>query len=229
VVAVCRAAHDFFLKTTAIPHRKLTFIYNGIPLEKFLSLHPAPERPGFTFGTVGRLVPVKNHRSLLQAFSLVAHRMPGCRLEILGDGPLRQELETLSQHLGIAHLVLFHGSSLDVARFLSRLDAFVLCSDSEGLPLTLLEAMAAGLPVVATEVGGIPELVRDARCGWLCPVSDHGRLADAMLRVAESGERQEMGARGRASAIQSYSLEKMGAKYEHLFREILEMKGQAAS
>jgi glycosyltransferase involved in cell wall biosynthesis len=221
VVAVCQAAREYFRNSTAIPARKLACIPNGIPAEKYLAIRPKTPDSTFVFGSVGRLVAVKNHRCLLTAFSLLLRRKPNCRLELLGDGPMRLELEELSRSLGIQHAVDFRGSDLDVPSFLSRLDAFVLCSESEGLPLTVLEAMAAGLAVIGTAVGGIPELLADGPCGWLCPPSQPERLVEMMVNAAEAADRMEIGARGRERVRDHYTLARMTEEYELLFRGIL--------
>jgi glycosyltransferase involved in cell wall biosynthesis len=224
IVSVCQTAHTFFEERTGIPRSKLEVIYNGIPLEKFLPSHCDKPREGFVFGAVGRLVPVKDHHSLLKAFQLVKHRRPDCRLEILGDGPLRRELEELARSLGVADAVQFHGSHLDVSSFLHRVDTFVLSSVSEGLPLTMLEAMAAGLPVVATSVGGVPELIGATGCGWLCPPGHPEALAESMITAAQSSQRNEMGREGQSFVIQRYSLDKMAREYEKLFERLLSQK-----
>jgi glycosyltransferase involved in cell wall biosynthesis len=229
VAVVCGAARDFFQRHSLIPRRKFTLIRNGIPLAKFLALpFPGASAP-FVFGTVGRLVPVKNQRLLLEAFALLAARRPGCRLEILGDGPLREELGAFSRSLGIAGAVAFHGSSLEVPTFLRRLNTFVLTSSSEGLPLTILEAMAAGLPVVATAVGGIPEIIRAADCGWLCEESLPQALATQLAAAVDTREARSIGGRGRQYVAQEHSLEKMAQDYEQLFQSILQEKGRGSA
>jgi len=220
VVSLCKAAEDYFEHHTYVPKRKLHVIPNGIDLQRFAHIEPAVPASGTVFGTVGRLVPVKDHRTLLEAFAIVLHRNPSCRLEILGDGPLRHDLADLSHRLGLADAVSFRGASFDVPGFLARLQVFVLASVSEGLPLTVLEAMASGLPVVATAVGGVPDLVR-ADTGWLCPPSDPTRLAEAMLTASAAEERPAMGARARQHARARFSTTRMAREYERLFEELL--------
>jgi glycosyltransferase involved in cell wall biosynthesis len=220
VVAVCKTARDYFQQNTMIPERKLTVIYNGIPMDNFLAISPRRGGPEFVFGAVGRMVPVKDHGMLLRALALVRGLGFRCRLEILGDGPLRPELEQLARDLDLAENVRFHGFRSDVWNFLAGVDAFVLCSLSEGLPLTVLEAMAAGLPVIATSVGGVPELIEDAQCGWLCPPSQTNRLSDMMVAAIQSAELGEMGKRAREKA-KAYSVVRMVDEYESLFRSLL--------
>jgi glycosyltransferase involved in cell wall biosynthesis len=222
IVAVCRKAQDVFGENIAVPSRKLTLIYNGIPLHSFLEIPLRLPRREFVFGAVGRLVPVKDHGSLLKAFQIVVRRYPHCRLEILGDGVLRQSLLDTIRSCGLEHSATLRGASHDVAGFLAGIDVFAMCSLSEGLPLTVLEAMAAGLPVVSTAVGGIPELVEGSQCGWLCDPGRSDQLAEAMMLAVESADLRERGARARAYAAQHCSLAEMTNQYEGLFRKLLD-------
>lgn len=223
VVAVCPMAYRAFCRGRVIPVAKLVAINNGIPLENFLGVEAGPPSPNFTFGIVGRLVPVKDHSSLLTAFRLVQEAAPHCRLEILGDGPLRADLQRRAAEQGIAAKVLFHGFSSRVADVMRRWHVSVLCSLSEGLPLGVLESMAAGLPIVGADVGGLRDLVEGGQCGWVCPSSDSDALAKAMLRAVETAPAvlREMGASGRAHVVEHYSLSRMTEEYERLFTELL--------
>jgi glycosyltransferase involved in cell wall biosynthesis len=229
VVACCEAVGQHVRKATWIARRKTCVIPNGIPLERFLAIQrPAPGKE-FVFGTVGRLVPVKDQRSLLRAFALLRSERSDCRLEILGDGPLRAELEQEAETLGIRRAVTFHGSSLDVAQFLARIDTFLLTSTSEGLPLTLLEAMAAALPVIGTAVGAIPELVSSANAGWVCAPGNVSDLASAMKAAATSPLLPEMGRRARQLVSREYSLLAMTSAYERLFQQQLEARRRSTT
>ena len=229
VVAVCKMAYETFRAGRVIPGRRLEMISNGIHLERFLNSGPRARRSEFTIGVVGRLVPVKDHATLLRAMKLVISHQPGCRLEILGDGPARNELESLAAELGIQEHVVFRGFDTNVAGFLQELDLFVICSVSEALPLTLLEAMAAGLPVVGTEVGGIPDLIRDGACGWLCPPSDPVKLSEAILEAHASPARSEYGRRGQAFVNLEHSVETMTDRYERLFQNLLSHRSNGTS
>jgi glycosyltransferase involved in cell wall biosynthesis len=177
---------------------------------------------------VGRLAPVKDHQTLLRAFALLSGRYPNARLEILGDGPLRASLASVANELGIANRVRLQPPTLDVAAFLARLHTFVICSLNEGLPLTLIEGMAAGLPVVATSVGGMPELVRGAGCGWLAPPANPVELASRMEAAINSTSRTELGMRGRRYALEFHSLAAMADAYERLFEGLLGGKRPAS-
>jgi glycosyltransferase involved in cell wall biosynthesis len=229
VVPCCEAVGAHLRHVTLVARRKLTVIPNGVPLERFRAIRPHAAENDFVIGSVGRLVPVKDHHSLLKAIAMIRREEPRVRLEILGDGPLRSALEQTARDLGIGSNVAFHGSSLDVPGFLSRLDTFVLCSLSEGLPLTLVEAMAAGLPVVGTTVGAIPELVGAAGCGWLCSPGDPGQLAAALLKSLRCDARAQRGLRGRDYVLEHHSVESMTNAYEQLFGELLEARRGAMS
>jgi glycosyltransferase involved in cell wall biosynthesis len=221
VVACCTSVEKHLRRVTRIARSRLTMIPNGIELDRFLNVAPVPRKGQLTFGAVGRLVAVKDQSSLIRAFAEASRVRPEARLEILGAGPLHAALVERARELSVADRVTFHGSSLDVASFLSRIDVFVLCSLSEGLPLTMLEAMAAGLPVVGTEVGEIPELVRGGSCGWLCAPSAPEQLARAMLEAAESERRAEMGQSGREYVVKRHSVDRMVTNYQELFKELL--------
>lgn len=221
LVGVCPIVGETLRRHYMLETHKTTVINNGIELEKFLRIKPRPTANPFVFGTVGRLVPVKDQKTLLEAFAAVVRSRPNCRLEILGDGELRPQLEKQAQLLGLHQSVRFRGFSRDIPEFLAELDAFVMSSLSEGLPLTVLEAMAAGLPIVATSVGGVIRLVEDAGCGWLCPAAQPAALAFSMLQALESGNKRVLGDRGRASVLRDYSVAKMTADYEALFLRLL--------
>jgi glycosyltransferase involved in cell wall biosynthesis len=224
VVSVCRHVEDTLRGQFPLPARKCSVIYNGIPVDSLLKLGPRPAGGATVFGTMARLIPVKDHRALLMAFAAIHGRYPNTRLRILGDGELRPALERQAVELGLEGSVAFLGWSPDVANFLAQTDIFVLSSLSEGLPLTVLEAMAAGRPLVATAVGGVPEVVEDARCGWLCPPGDAAALADAMERALGAPDRSQRGANGRARVIEQHSLAAMTDRYESLFAELLRAK-----
>jgi glycosyltransferase involved in cell wall biosynthesis len=221
VVACCEAVGAHLRRVTTVAKRQLAVIPNGIPLEKFTSISPSRQRKGTVFGAVGRLAAVKDHGTLLRAFALAAESLPDITLELLGDGPLMGALKANAQGLGIRDKVVFHGATLDVAAFLAHIDVFAVTSLSEGLPLTLIEAMAAGLPVVATAVGAIPEIVSEAGNGWLCNPGEPDELAQALLSAARCDSRRERGLRGRRYAMQHNSAEVMTKAYETLFELIL--------
>ena len=223
VIAVCPTAFQVFRQRSIIPRSKLITINNGIPLDVFLKVTPRATDANFVFGIVGRLATVKDHRTLLEAFSIVIQARPECRLEILGDGILRGDLERHAHALGLADNVIFHGYSADVPAFMERINVSILCSLSEGLPLSVLEAMASGIPVVGTDVGETRDLIQAARSGWFCPPKCPDKLAEAMLHAVTSRfeDRLAMGARARAFVVENYSLNRMIDNYERQFDQLL--------
>jgi glycosyltransferase involved in cell wall biosynthesis/peptidoglycan/xylan/chitin deacetylase (PgdA/CDA1 family) len=221
VVSVCPQVHTVFQKSFPLPPKKLCIVDNGIDLARFLGIPRHPPRETVTFGIIGRFDPVKDHKNLLYAFAILRKRHPHVQLRLLGDGALRHDLEELARTLSISDDVHFEGFSLDIARFLRNIDIYVLSSRSEGLPLTLLEAMGAALPVVATAVGEVPSILSNARCGWLCPPSNPDRLAEAMETAIQEPDLATFGARGRNAADKYYSLQRMARDYESLYDTLL--------
>jgi glycosyltransferase involved in cell wall biosynthesis len=168
--------------------------------------------------TVARLSPEKDLACLLQAMALVMARDPSIRLEIAGDGPCREELVRLAQELGLGGTVRFLGEVRDVPALLRRASVFILPSRSEGISLTLLEAMAAGVPVIATRVGGNPEVVVDGQTGLLVPAQSPNDLADALLRIRGNNEdAQLLGRAGRRRVESHFDIRTMVAHYERLY------------
>ena len=204
----------------------ITVIYNGIEgisfnrqydrSEIFQELNITPTAK--IIGIVARLDPIKNHRCLIRSMKKVAIFFPDTVLLIIGDGPLRHELEELVLSEGLQKIIFFLGIRDDIPRLLSVLDVFVLCSLSEGLPLTILEAMAAGCPIVATAVGGIPEIIQDGREGNIIPSDDPDKLAEAISGILGNEEkRREMGDKAKKRFEEKFTLRAMVKKYEELY------------
>ncbi|MBY0496299.1 MAG: glycosyltransferase [Cyanobacteria bacterium] len=203
------------------PSRRLCVLYNGIdPGERPTAQqrHSARVALGvpdeaFVVGTVGRLDPVKNLPLLLRAHVLAVAANPNVRTVIVGDGPERAGLEAKAAELGIERSLIFSGYRQDVRFLMSGFDVFVNCSSYEGVSLTILEAMASTLPVVATPVGGNPEVVVDQETGLLVPAMPR-TLADAMAALAKSPRRrQDMGNAGRWRVIRHFSIARMVDDY----------------
>jgi sugar transferase (PEP-CTERM/EpsH1 system associated) len=202
--------------------------YNGVDVDRFRPAtpvaDPAPAQR-FRIGTVGRLDPVKNHAALLQAFHDLVDGRPDLAerssLVVVGDGPLREALEARAGALGLQGRVEFTGSRDDTPELVRSFDLFVLPSLNEGISNTILEAMASGVPVLATRVGGNPELVVDGTTGTLCPPGDPRALVEGMARYADDGDRRRAhGAAGRARAVAQFSLDAMVTRYLDIYDEI---------
>lgn len=166
---------------------------------------------------VANLREVKGHRYLLEAVALLEKRMPRLRLLLVGTGELQEELEQLARDLGIRDRVVFAGRRHDVPNCLAASDIFVLPSLSEGTPLSILEAMRAGLPVVATRVGGIPEIVEDGRSAFLVPSGNPQALAEALLAVGESSVAASLGECGQQRFHDRFSRSTFIDRYAKLF------------
>lgn len=208
--------------------RRIELIPNGVDVERYATgersalrrrLDLPPDRTLIV--CVARLHPVKDHDTLVRAFARVAAERPETDLLLVGDGPRREALTRLASELAIDDRVSFLGVRHDVPELLQAADLFCMTSLSEAASLTVLEAMAAGLPIVVTAVGGNPELVEEGRNGLLAPRGDHEAVAGALLRLASSPEeRARMGAEGRRRVESSYRLDQTVDAYLELFRRV---------
>ncbi len=225
---VCDKARENFLRYRIIPAAKAITVYNGIPVGRFQPRSPEARKQllaetgwadnSVLLGIVARLNPPKDHKMLLRAMALVRQGAPPARLVVVGNGPLRAELESLSLELGLQDAVRFLGDRSDVQALLPGLDIFVLSSVTEGYSISLLEACAAALPIVATDVGGNREIVRDGTNGFLVPARSPEEFSDAVLRlVRDSGLRAEMGRRNRQFAEEGGSVQTMAERYNVLY------------
>jgi glycosyltransferase involved in cell wall biosynthesis len=160
-------------------------VYLGIDLDRFRSADRALPPNGPVIGNVARLSEQKGQRFLVDALPRIAERHPGARVALVGDGPLRAALERQAASLGVAEHVVFAGQRHDVPRWLASFDVFALPSLFEGLCYAVIEAQAAGVPVVATPVGGVRDTVVDGETGILVPAEDSAALADAIVRLLD--------------------------------------------
>jgi glycosyltransferase involved in cell wall biosynthesis len=225
VVAVSLDAADVARSVDRVPPDRIRVIRNGVDVS--IITPPAARSPGWHVVHVARLNAVKDQTTLLHAARLVLDHQPGFRLDIVGDGERRGELEQLSADLGLRDAVCFRGLQADVRPFLAGADAFILSSVSEGIALTLLEAMAAALPVVATDVGGNREVVIPGETGFLVPARDPAALARALIMLLGDPERAaRFGAAGRARVATEFALGTTVAAYESLYGELLDRRAR---
>jgi glycosyltransferase involved in cell wall biosynthesis len=173
-------------------------------------------------GAVGRLVEEKAFHVLIEAISKLAVTSPGVRLVLVGDGPLRAELERCADDLGVSERVIFAGMRMDVPSVLAALDVFAMSSKSEGLPVVLLEAMAAGKPIAATKVGGIPEVAADHEEALLVAPNNPSELARAIGELmADHTLADRLGKQARAKVVAHYSVAASVGKLEEVYRDLL--------
>lgn len=175
----------------------------------------------FVFGNVGRLSPQKAPTDLVEAFARVARAHPEACLLLVGDGPLRGEVESLIARLGISDRVTLLGLRRDVPELIAAFDAFLLASLWEGLPRTILQAMAAGLPVVATRVDGVSDAVRDGETGYLVPPADSPALADRMERLISNPETSRALGQAGCARVDTFSARHMVAQLSGLYEELV--------
>jgi sugar transferase (PEP-CTERM/EpsH1 system associated) len=217
------------------PARKVALAVNGIDTQRFAAADGGGTRrhlgagPGaFLVGTVGRLAEIKRQDVLLRGFARLRQVVPAARLVLVGDGPERGSLTALARQLGIEAAVTFTGARDRPEDYVAAMDVLVLSSRSEGMPLAVLEAWAAGKPVVATPVGGVPELIRDGDTGLLFPVGDVAGLADRLAGLAaDPAARSRLGQAGRRRVMAEYDVRVMADRYEASYRALLPRTGGA--
>ena len=234
IIAVARTVKDSLVRFDNAPEDKITVIYNAIEAERFRipidvaekkrSLGIDPGRP--IVGNVARHFEVKGQRYLIEAVAQVRACVPDVVFLLVGDGPDRGELVRLADSLGVSESVVFAGMRADVDEILQVVDLFTLSSLGEGLCMAILEAMAAGKAVVATEVGGNPELVAHGQTGLTVPSKDPKALAEALIELLSDGERRlAMGRTAMEIIDRKFSMAECVARTEALYEELAESKG----
>jgi glycosyltransferase involved in cell wall biosynthesis len=232
---ISQAAADHFIAEGIVPKELLRVVPNGVDADLFREVLPEArdavrrslglERE-FVWLAVGRFEIAKDYPNMLRAFARVREQHPRSVLLLVGRGSLQGETETLVQALDLGTQVRFLGVRDDVPELMSAADGYVMSSAWEGMPMVLLEAAAAGLPIVATRVGGNHEVVCDEESGFLVPPRAPDLLGLAMLRLMESSEahRRSMGDRGRQHIRANYGLSRVVERWEIIYREVLARK-----
>jgi len=208
------------------PLRKTNYvIYNGIDLQRFVPIHTDDAKRflglcGFlTVGSVGKLIPRKGYKYLLNAIPKIKKFFPNIKIVLTGDGEEEKNLKFLSQKLGLQEDVIFLGTRRDIPKIMSSFDVFVLPSLSEGIPFAILEALALKKPVVATDVGGVPEAVIEGRTGFLVPPEDSDSLAQAIISLLQDPElAKRLGEEGRQLVEERFNIKNIVKEYEILYR-----------
>ena len=227
VEAVSPAVADLLVEKGGIPRHKILVHPNVIDTEPYRHLVPAYERPRspedpLVIGMVGRLAEVKNYPLFLHLVQRLAQEFPRLEAWIVGDGPLRPELEALTRSLGIADRVRFWGFRQDIPRLLARMDLFVFTSHAESFGLVVAEAQAAGLPVVVSDYPAAKFLVKPGETGYLARRGDLEDFLDKTRRLLKSAElRRRLGRAARRHALERYSLEAYVARLYRLYQQLV--------
>ena len=230
VICVSQEVAQFASGVIGLPASKLIVIPNSIDPARFESLptqtqarhhYNLPEQ-ALIIGAIGRPRPVKGYSILLQSFGMIVSSNPIARLFFVGDGPDKKDLMDQAALSNLSEHVIFLSDQEDIPGLLPALDILAIPSLYEGMPNVALEAMAAGLPVVGTRVGGTPEVIIDGETGLLVPASDAWALAGALLRLIENPElRQRFGQAGRKRVCEHFSQQSLRVRTENLYNELL--------
>jgi glycosyltransferase involved in cell wall biosynthesis len=223
VVANSRASADQ-LRLERVPEHKIAVVPNGLDFGPFAPRTPRTSLRKVT--VVANLRPLKGHDVLIDAAVEILERFPDARFELIGEGSEREALLGRATAHGVAHAFTFAGHCGDVPARLADTDIFVLPSRSESFPNAILEAMAAGLPIVASGVGGILELIDDGRTGWLVPPGEDEALASRVMHLmADPADAARIGAAARADALARFSFDRMVAGFEDIYLTELARRG----
>lgn len=234
-IAVSNALEKMLVEDHGIPRSKVRTIYNGVELGRYsndkgpdLSIREKlgipPDAP--VVGMIGRFVYQKGYGTFIEAASRIVKSFPEARYLMVGDGPLKADMENLSGKLNFTGRCIFAGEQSDIPNLLSIMDIVVQPSIIEGLPRVIIEAMAMARPIVASDIPGIREQIENGRTGLLVPPGDPGALAEAVLTLLKDKIRAEnLGSAARKSAEQRFDLTRQLALYEEMYLEVLAKKG----
>ena len=237
-IAVSKDLAGWLQQTIGVIPQRIKQIYNGVDQEKFSPQSTIPStfnelvpnswagEDTLVIGTVGRLAEVKDQLSILEAFALLIEKSPEyqrrLRLLVVGDGPMRERLNDRIESLNLSSQVWMAGDREDIPECLRLMDVFVLPSLGEGISNTILEAMASGLPIIATRVGGNPELIDEGVNGLLVPVGEPGLLADALKKLIESPQlRAQNGLESLRIVSQDFDWNRTVAEYLSVYDQLL--------
>jgi sugar transferase (PEP-CTERM/EpsH1 system associated) len=233
VVVVCNATQHFVCNEWKTPAQRVRLIYNGVDLQSFKQVKTARYRirqelglsvDDVVIGSVGRFTRVKDYPTLLEAFYRIPQHKQ-VKLVLAGDGPEREKITALIKKYALTEQIRLLGRRADISAVLNGMDIFALASVSEGMSVAILEAMASQLPVVATAVGGNPEIIDAEVTGFLVPPGNPERMAASLCTLLDNPQQREaMGLQGRIRVENLFSLEKMIETYEMLYLSLLEKK-----
>lgn len=231
ITSVCEFSKKALIKNEKLPSSKITVIYNGIdPFPNYLFTPDESHHPILSWidssdkvlGFLARLEWIKNPELLIDAFTMALRKVPDAKLLIMGKGDMMSDLVKRCRNQGIITNVLFTGLLKNPIPIIPKLRALVVTSLSEAASLSILEVMMCGVPVIATNVGGNPELVRDGDTGYLFESGDAEGCAEAMVKILSDNDKaQQMGMAAKQDAYSRFSFHSMVTGYKNLYREIL--------
>ncbi|MEC4678698.1 MAG: glycosyltransferase [Nitrospirota bacterium] len=232
VLSVSEIHRKKLTRIVGFPHAQIKAIANGVDTEKF---SPTPKikneiraklglkKDGICIGTVGSLRTVKNQMLLINACKTILPRFDQVEVLIVGEGPLKAQLIQAVSRLGFSKEIHFVGAQTNIPEIMNALDIFVLPSLSEGMPNAVLEAMACGIANIATEVGGVPEVIENNKNGIMIASEDQNALVQSLSHLIEDqNHRKTLGAEGRKKMLSHFNLKKMVLAYEELYRSLLQ-------
>ncbi|MDD5680769.1 MAG: glycosyltransferase family 4 protein [Candidatus Omnitrophica bacterium] len=235
VIAISEAVERHLIDDFGIPEDKVALIYTGIDTFRFSKILSEEEKAKVrgrfgiektpVVGTIGRLSPVKGQEVLLRATKSILNGFPEVKILLIGDGPDERRLKKLASGLGIEKSVVFSGSEEDTRDVLSIMDVFVMPSIKEGLGLSLIEAMACGLPCAASRIGGIENVIEEGKTGLLFNPGDAEGLAITVKRIlSDRLIRDILSKNGREKVLKYFTIDRMAAKMEMLYKEVIYAK-----
>lgn len=233
IIVCSQSVLNFTMEQEKIPFEKFYLIYNGVDEERFSISSPKSElrrRYGFSadqfiIGTVGSIIPKKGHRFLIEAARNFCPQMPNCKVLIVGEGVIKKELEYLVQKENLADFFVFMGARKDIPELMKIMDVFVLSSLQEGFPRVLVEAMYMGLPVIASSVSGIPELVLDGETGFLVPPRDSKTICEKIITLNSNNDlRSKMGTKARERIQEHFLSKHYLSELEALYDDLITQK-----
>jgi len=240
VIAISEPVREHLVNDLHVSKEKVITIYNGVNINRFIYPVTTEQKAEYkkasgldqeqpVVGIIARLSPVKGQKYLIKAFKHILNKVPEARLVIIGDGPDKQMLMDLIKELGIEKSVKLLPATRDTAPLLAAMDVFVMPSLQEGLGLSIIEAMAGGLPVVASDVGGIYTVVKEGQTGFMVPPKDDNTLSEAILKLlGDNTLCKKMGEQGREFVENNFSINTMGQQVEELYENLLEIRKQTS-
>ncbi len=230
IISVSQTVKKYIVSKTGIGEERFRVVYNGIDLKVFDQRVQKADRAALrqafkiseddrVIGNVSRLIPDKGQEFLIRAMPVICQAFPVVKLLIVGDGPLRAGLEHLACSLGVAERIIFAGKRRDVPELLSIMDFFVFPTFHEAFGICVLEAMAAGIPIIATDDAAIPEIITHGENGWLVSPGSSEQIGEALKRLLSNAELSRRLAANARERVKAFSLEQMRVVYEQVYRE----------